>query len=130
MQLAHSNLESSAGTGRSGGGRPNSGSEVSHDDHAGGLGEPGWDGFVEQMDLVGEALVRTSYLRYGPSDGLKKEIRSGVHNKPDYGDLVRAIAQLDGVASSVSYRPSMLQCQGSLLSGTRPKVDALVASQR
>jgi hypothetical protein len=60
------------------------------------LGEPGWDGFVEQMDLVGEALVRTAYLRYGPSDGLKNEIRSGVHNKPEYGNLVRAIAQAGG----------------------------------
>lgn len=60
------------------------------------LGEPGWDGFVEQMDLVGEALVRTAYLRYGPSDGLKKEIRSGVHNKPEYGNLVKAIAQAAG----------------------------------
>ena len=60
------------------------------------LGEPGWDGFVEQMDLVGEALVRTAYLRYGPSDGLKKEIRSGVHNKPEYGNLVKAIAQATG----------------------------------
>ena len=126
MQLAHSNLESSAGTGRS----AVAGSEVSHNDHVGALREPGWDGFVEQMDLVGDALVRAAYLRYGPSDGLQKEIRSGVHNKQDYGDLVRAIAQLDGVASSVFYRPSMLQCQGSLLSGTRPKVDALVASQR
>lgn len=61
------------------------------------LGEPGWDGFVEQMDLVGEALVRTAYLRYGPSDGLKNEIRSGVHNKPDYGNLVKAIAQAPGL---------------------------------
>jgi hypothetical protein len=60
------------------------------------LGEPGWDGFVEQMDLVGEALVRVAYLRYGPSDGLKKEIRSGAHNKPEYGNLVKAIAQASG----------------------------------
>jgi hypothetical protein len=60
------------------------------------LGEPGWDGFVEQMDLVGEALVRTAYLRYGPSDALKKEIRGGVHNKPEYGNLVKAIAQASG----------------------------------
>ena len=60
------------------------------------LGEPGWDGFVEQMDLVGEALVRTAYLRYGTSDGLKKEIRSGAHNKPEYGNLVKAIAQASG----------------------------------
>ena len=63
------------------------------------LGEPGWDGFVEQMDLVGEALVRTAYLRYGPSDGLKKEIRSGVHNKPEYGNLVKAFAQASGFDS-------------------------------
>lgn len=60
------------------------------------LGEPGWDGFVEQMDLVGEALVRSAYLRYGPSEALKKEIRSGVHNKPEYGNLVKAIAQASG----------------------------------
>jgi hypothetical protein len=63
------------------------------------LGEPGWDGFVEQMDLVGEALVRVAYLRFGPSDGLKKEIRSGVHNKPEYGNLVKAIAQASGFDS-------------------------------
>jgi hypothetical protein len=55
-------------------------------------GEPGWDGYVEQMDLVGEALVRTAYLRFGPSASLKAQISADTPNDPDYGTLVKAIA--------------------------------------
>lgn len=57
------------------------------------LGVPGWDGYVEQMDLVGEALVRTAYLKFGPAAGLKKQISSDRENEPDYGSLVKALAQ-------------------------------------
>ncbi len=60
------------------------------------LGEPGWDGYVEQMDLVGEALVRTAYVRFGPSDKVKKQILANRHNEPDYGNLVKAIGQAAG----------------------------------
>jgi hypothetical protein len=60
------------------------------------LGEPGWDGYVEQMDLVGEALVRAAYLRFGPSEKIKKQILADHHNEPDYGTLVKAIGQAAG----------------------------------
>jgi hypothetical protein len=59
-------------------------------------GEPGWDGYVEQMDLVGEALVRTVYLRLGPSEPLKKQISTGKHNEPEYGSLVKALDKVAG----------------------------------
>lgn len=55
-------------------------------------GEPGWDGYVEQMDLVGEALVRAAYLRFGPSASLKAQINADSANEPDYGTLVKALA--------------------------------------
>jgi len=55
-------------------------------------GQPGWDGYVEQMDLVGEALVRTAYLRFGPSASLRAQITADVPNEPDYGTLVKALA--------------------------------------
>ena len=59
-------------------------------------GEAGWDGYVEQMDLVGEALVRTAYLRFGGSEPLKKQIASNKHNEPDYGALVKAFDNAPG----------------------------------
>lgn len=55
--------------------------------------EPGWDGYVEQMDLVGEALVRAAYLKFGPAAGLKEQINSDRESEPDYGSLVKALAQ-------------------------------------
>jgi hypothetical protein len=60
------------------------------------LGEPGWDGYVEQMDLVGEALTRTVYLRFGQSEPLKTRISSGKHNEPEYGSLVKAVDKVAG----------------------------------
>jgi len=59
------------------------------------LGEAGWAGYVEQMDLVAEALVREAYLRFGDSEALKTEIRKN-STKPDYGVLVKALGKAKG----------------------------------
>jgi hypothetical protein len=59
------------------------------------LGEAGWSGYVEQMDLVAEAIVRAAYLRFGDSDSLKTEIRKN-STKPDYGVLVKALGKAKG----------------------------------
>ena len=59
------------------------------------LGEAGWAGYVEQMDLVAEALVRAAYLRFGDSESLKTEIRKN-STKPDYGVLVRSLGKAKG----------------------------------
>ena len=59
------------------------------------LGQAGWAGYVEQMDLVAEALVREAYLRFGDSDALKAEIRKN-GTKPDYGVLVKALGKAKG----------------------------------
>jgi hypothetical protein len=59
------------------------------------LGQPGWAGYVEQMDLVAEGMVRAAYLQFGDSEGLKNDIR-GNSSKPDYGSLVKAFAKAKG----------------------------------
>lgn len=59
------------------------------------LGEAGWPGYVEQMDLVAEALVRAAYLRFGDSASLKTEIRKN-STKPDYGVLVKSLGKAKG----------------------------------
>lgn len=59
------------------------------------LGEAGWSGYVEQMDLVAEALVRAAYLRFGDSESLKTEIRKN-NTKPDYGVLVKSLGKAKG----------------------------------
>lgn len=59
------------------------------------LGEAGWPGYVEQMDLVAEALVRAAYLRFGDSESLKAEIRKN-STKPDYGVLVKSLGKAKG----------------------------------
>jgi hypothetical protein len=59
------------------------------------LGEAGWPGYVEQMDLVAEALVRAAYLRFGESEPLKAEIRRNT-TKPEYGVLVKSFGKAKG----------------------------------
>lgn len=59
------------------------------------LGQAGWPGYVEQMDLVAEALVRAAYLRFGDSESLKTEIRKN-STKPDYGVLVKSLGKAKG----------------------------------
>ncbi|MHB1785187.1 MAG: hypothetical protein ACYCS7_03425 [Acidimicrobiales bacterium] len=59
------------------------------------LGEPGWPGYVEQMDLVAEALVRAAYLRFGDSESLRTEIRKN-SIKPDFGVLVKSLGKAKG----------------------------------
>jgi hypothetical protein len=59
------------------------------------LGEAGWPGYVEQMDLVAEALVRAAYLRFGDSESFKTEIKKN-STKPDYGVLVKSLGKAKG----------------------------------
>ncbi|MGD0880499.1 MAG: hypothetical protein ABSB09_02875 [Acidimicrobiales bacterium] len=71
-----------------------------------GLGEVGWPGYVEQMDLVAEALVRTAYLRFGDSESLRAEIRKN-STKPDYGVLVKSLAKAKGFDASSAHLQSL-----------------------
>jgi hypothetical protein len=70
------------------------------------LGEAGWSGYVEQMDLVAEALVRAAYLRFGESEALKSEIRKN-STKPDYGVLVKALAKAKGFDAPSAHLQSL-----------------------
>jgi hypothetical protein len=70
------------------------------------LGEAGWSGFVEQMDLVAEALVRAAYLRFGDSEPLKAEIRKN-STKPDYGVLVKSLGKAKGFDAPSAHLQSL-----------------------
>jgi hypothetical protein len=71
-----------------------------------GLGEAGWSGFVEQLDLVAEALVRAAYLRFGDSESLRTEIRKN-STKPDYGVLVKSLGKARGFDAPSAHLQSL-----------------------
>lgn len=91
------------------------------------LGEAGWDGYVEQMDLVGEALVRTAYLRFGGSEPLKKQIASNKHNEPDYGALVKAFDNAPGFSPASANLQTIHNIRATRTAAHHPSGGALDA---
>ena len=57
------------------------------------LGEAGWPGAIQQLDIMAMCIVRAGYLVAGDNEGTKSLIRSD-RKKPDYGGLLK---QLTGV---------------------------------
>lgn len=54
------------------------------------LGEAGWPGMIEQLDIMAMCLARAAYLVAGDNDGTKEQIRRDPQ-RPEWGSLVNQL---------------------------------------
>jgi hypothetical protein len=55
------------------------------------LGEAGWPGMIQQLDIMAMCLARAAYLVYGDNEGTKETIRRD-SQRPDWGSLVNQLS--------------------------------------
>lgn len=84
------------------------------------LGPPGWAGYVQEMDLVAEALVRTAYLRFGSVQSLRDQVSKGQHNRPEYGNLLGSLRSTEGFTPIVAHLETVHEVRKTRTSAHHP----------